>query len=133
MTESRTIRVLVCDDVESMLVALRAVLDLAPGMEVVGEARNGVEAVEQARRLNPDVVLLDLTMPGMDGLEALPELRRAAPQARVVILSGHEGRPMEEAVRLGADRSIVKGAEPEAIVAAVAEAADGVRPESPPR
>ena len=133
MTESRTIRVLVCDDAESMLVALRAVLELAPGMEVVGEARNGEEAVEQARRLEPDVVLLDLTMPGMDGLEALPQLRRAAPRARVVVLSGHEGRPIEEAVRLGADSSLVKGAEPDAIVAAVAMAADGAAPESPPR
>jgi DNA-binding NarL/FixJ family response regulator len=116
--------VLVCDDVESMLVALRAVLDLEPGMEVVGEARTGVEAVEQARRLAPDVVLLDLTMPGKDGLEALPELRHAAPLARVVVLSGHEGARMEEAVRLGADRSLVKGAEPDEIVAAVAEAAE---------
>ena len=133
MTEPRTIRVLVCDDAESMLVALRAVLELAPGMEVVGEARNGEEAVEQARRLEPDVVLLDLTMPGMDGLEALPQLRRAAPRARVVVLSGHEGRPIEEAVRLGADSSLVKGAEPDAIVAAVAMAADGAAPESPPR
>jgi DNA-binding NarL/FixJ family response regulator len=133
VTEPRTIRVLVCDDVESMLVALRAVLELAPGIEVVGEARNGEEAVEQARRLRPDVVLLDLTMPGMDGLEALPQLRRAAPRARVVVLSGHEGRPIEEAVRLGADRSLVKGAEPDAIVAAVAEAADGAAAESPPR
>jgi DNA-binding NarL/FixJ family response regulator len=133
MTERRTIRVLVCDDAESMLIALRAVLDLAPGMEVVGEARNGEEAVEQARRLEPDVVLLDLTMPGMNGLEALPELRRAAPRARVVVLSGHEGRPIEEAVRLGADRSLVKGAEPDAIVAAVAAAADRARPESPAR
>ena len=133
MTEGRTIRVLVCDDAESMLVALRAVLDYAPGIEVVGEARNGEEVVEQARNLDPDVVLLDLTMPGKDGLEALPELRRAVPRTRIVVLSGHQGRPIEEAARLGADRALLKGAEPEAIVAAVTEVADLPTLESRPR
>jgi DNA-binding NarL/FixJ family response regulator len=117
------IRVLVCDDIESMLVALRAVLDQHDGIEVVGEARNGIEAVELAARLQPDVVLLDLTMPGKDGLEALPELRVAAPEMRVVILSGHEGRPIEEAAKRGAERFLLKGADPDAIVEAVESAA----------
>lgn len=125
------IRVLVCDDVETMLVALRAVLEMRDGIEVVGEARNGDEVIELAMSLQPDVVLLDLTMPGKDGLEALPELRRAAPDARVVILSGHEGRPIEEAARRGAERFLLKGAEPDAIVTAVEEAARTPRLESP--
>jgi YesN/AraC family two-component response regulator len=102
------IRVLLCDDVETMRVALRAVLDLRDGIEVVGEARNGHEAIELATGLQPDVVLLDLTMPGKDGLEALPDVRRAAPAARVVILSGHEGRPIEEAALRGAERFLLK-------------------------
>lgn len=117
------IRVLVCDDIETMLIALRAVLDQRDGIEVVGEARNGIEAVELAARLQPDVVLLDLTMPGKDGLQALPELRAASPQTRVVILSGHEGRPIEEAARRGAERFLLKGADPDAIVEAVESAA----------
>jgi DNA-binding NarL/FixJ family response regulator len=125
--------VLVCDDVENMLIALRAVLDLREGIEVVGEARNGMEAIELALSLQPDVVLLDLSMPGKDGLQALPELRQAAPEARVVILSGHEGRPVEEAARRGAERFLLKGAEPDAIIAAVEEAAAGPRLESPLR
>ena len=125
------IRVLVCDDVETMLIALRAVLDLRDGIEVVGEARNGMEAIELALSLQPDVVLLDLTMPGKNGLEALPDVRRAAPEARVVILSGHEGRPIEEAARRGADRFLFKGADPDAIVAAVEEAAAGPRRATP--
>jgi DNA-binding NarL/FixJ family response regulator len=125
------IRVLVCDDVETMLIALRAVLDQQDGIEVVGEARNGIEAIELATRLQPDVVLLDLTMPGKNGLEALPDVRRAAPEARVVILSGHEGRPIEEAARRGAESFLLKGADPDAIVAAVEEAAAGPRLESP--
>lgn len=127
------IRVLVCDDVENMLIALRAVFDLREGIEVVGEARNGMEAIELALSLQPDVVLLDLTMPGKDGLQALPELRRAAPEARVVILSGHEGRPVEEAARCGAERFLLKGAEPDAIIAAVEEAAAAPKLESPLR
>lgn len=117
------IRVLVCDDIETMLIALRAVLDQRDGIEVVGEARNGIEAVELAARLQPDVVLLDLTMPGKDGLQALPELRAASPHTRVVILSGHEGRPIEEAARRGAERFLLKGADPDAIVDAVESAA----------
>jgi DNA-binding NarL/FixJ family response regulator len=125
------IRVLLCDDVETMRIALRAVLDLRDGVEVVGEATNGIEAVELASSLQPDVVLLDLTMPGKDGLQALPELRRAAPEARVVILSGHESRPIEEAARRAAERFLLKGADPDAIVAAVEEAASGPRLESP--
>jgi DNA-binding NarL/FixJ family response regulator len=125
------IRVLLCDDAEAMRIALRAVLDLRDGVEVVGEARNGIEAVELASSLQPDVVLLDLTMPGKDGFEALPELRRAAPEARVVILSGHESRPIEEAARRGAEQFLLKGADPDAIVAAVEEAAAGPKLESP--
>ena len=125
------IRVLLCDDVASMRVALRAVLDLREGVEVVGEARNGDEAVERAAELRPDVVLLDLTMPGKDGLAALPELRRAAPEAQIVILSGHEGRPIEEAARRGAERFLLKTSDPDAIAAAVEEAAAAPRLESP--
>ena len=125
------IRVLLCDDVASMRVALRAVLDLREGVEVVGEARNGDEAVERAAELRPDVVLLDLTMPGKDGLAALPELRRSAPEARIVILSGHEGRPGEEAARRGAERFLLKTSDPDAIAAAVEEAAAAPRLESP--
>ena len=117
------IRVLVCDDIETMLIAIRAVLDQHDGIEVVGEARNGIEAVELAARLQPDVVLLDLTMPGKDGLEALPELRVAAPEMRVGILSGHDGRPIEEAAKRGAERFLLKGADPDAIVEAVESAA----------
>jgi DNA-binding NarL/FixJ family response regulator len=130
---SEGIRVLLCDDVETMRIALRAVLDLREGIEIVGEARNGEEAVDLAGSLQPDVVLLDLTMPGKDGLEALPDLRRAAPEIRVVILSGHEGRPIEEAARRGAERFLLKGSDPDAIVAAVREAAAGPRLESPLR
>ena len=125
------IRVLLCDDVASMRVALRAVLDLREGVEVVGEARNGDEAVERAAELRPDVVLLDLTMQGKDGLAALPELRRAAPEAQIVILSGHEGRPIEEAARRGAERFLLKTSDPDAIAAAVEEAAAAPRLESP--
>ena len=126
-----TIRVLLCDDVETMRIALRAVLDLHDGVEVVGEARNGVEAIELASSLQPDVVLLDVTMPGKDGLEALPELRSVAPDARVVILSGHEGRPIEEAARRGAEHFLLKTSDPDAIVAAVEQAAAGPKLESP--
>jgi DNA-binding NarL/FixJ family response regulator len=82
------IRVLVCDDVEAYRALMRYMLQEDPGIEVVGEAADGVAAVERAGQLQPDVVLLDLTMPLLDGIEAIPELLARAPGARVVALSG---------------------------------------------
>lgn len=113
------VRVLVCDDSAQLRELVRVVLELE-GNEVVAEARNGQEAVEQAERHQPDVVLLDLSMPVMDGLEALPEIRRVAPVARVVVLSGFGNRGIvERALALGAKSFVEKGRAPDEIVAAV--------------
>src|SRR5581483_5239619 len=75
--DSPDIRLLVCRSVESL-----------PGVEVVGEAADGASAVAEAARLQPDLVLLDLAMPGMDGLEALPRIKAAVPGCEVIALSG---------------------------------------------
>jgi DNA-binding NarL/FixJ family response regulator len=118
-------RVLLCDDCAPVRELVRLVLELA-GIEVVGEADDGGTAVEEAGRCQPDVVLLDLSMPEMDGLEALPEIRRVAPEARIVILSGFDNPLIvERALELGAVRYLKKGGRPEEIVAAVEEAAAG--------
>jgi DNA-binding NarL/FixJ family response regulator len=116
-------RVLLCDDCARVRELVRLVLELE-GIQVVGEAGDGGAAIEEAGRCQPDVVLLDLSMPSMDGLEALPEIRRVAPQARVVVLSGFDNPLIaERALELGAVRYVEKGARPEEIVAAVEEAA----------
>ncbi|MGH2995107.1 MAG: response regulator transcription factor [Gaiellaceae bacterium] len=106
-------RVLVCDDVKGMRDLLALAVALTPELELVGEARNGREAVEQAAAQQPDVVLLDLAMPMMDGLEALPEIRGVAPGAKVIVLSGFDADLVaEEALALGAERYLEKGLDP---------------------
>ena len=81
------IQVLITDDHKVVRRGLRGFLELDPALEVVGEASNGVEAVELARSLKPDVVLMDLLMPVMDGIEATGEIRRKLPEAEVVALT----------------------------------------------
>jgi DNA-binding NarL/FixJ family response regulator len=91
------IRVLVCDDADAFRLLLRYTLTEEPGIEVVGEAADGLEAVEAVGRLAPDVVLLDLTMPLLDGFDAIPAILEAAPTARVIALSGWDPERMAEA------------------------------------
>ena len=109
MSEERKIRVVLVDDVPELRLLVRITLEEDPGIEVVGEAANGREGVEVVHATNPDLVLLDLSMPDMDGLEAIPLMREHAPNARVVVLSGHEaGRVSLEALDQGASRYINK-------------------------
>lgn len=123
MSEAR-IRVLLVDDVPELRLLVRLTLEEDPKIEVVGEASNGREGVEMAQRTNPDLVLLDLSMPDMDGLEAIPLIRAAAPLARVVVLSGHEaGRVSLEALDQGASRYINKAADLQTVAAVVRDVA----------
>src|SRR5215210_5947050 len=83
-----SVGVLICDDVESMRVLLSVIVGLRPGPYVAGEAEDGEQAISEAERLQPDVVLLDLSMPRRTGLDALPEIKRIAPETKVIVLSG---------------------------------------------
>jgi DNA-binding NarL/FixJ family response regulator len=96
------------------------------GFDVVGEAADGAEAIESARRLQPQLVLLDLSMPGLDGLSALPRLREAAPACEVVVLtaSGTEDNLLA-AIRGGAAGYLLKTESPERIVEFLTGVADG--------
>lgn len=87
--QARPIRVLVADDHPIFRAGLRALLDGQPDMRVVGEAGNGLEAVQRSRELKPDVVLLDLTMPVLDGLGALREMQRLGVPSRALVLTMH--------------------------------------------
>ena len=103
-------RVLVVDDAANLRELLTVLLDVEDDFEVVGTAADGRQAIEAAESLHPDVVLLDLAMPVMDGLQALPELRAQLPQARIVIFSGFEHEALAtEALQAGADAYIEKG------------------------
>lgn len=122
-------RVLIVDDVEGLRTLVRIVLEDDGRFEVVGEASNGLVAVELAEELQPDLVLLDLAMPVMDGLEALPRIINACPGVAVLVLSGFaETKLLDTSQALGARGYIEKGVRPEELVAAITRAIDQARP-----
>lgn len=119
------IRVLLCDDVEAFRALMRSSLEDDPAIEVVGEAADGVEGVEAAAELQPDVVLMDMSMPRMGGLQAIPRLRRRSPRSTVIGLSSHGAARMRgPAIEVGAHAYLEKGAELDDIRAAIHDAAE---------
>ncbi|MFF8863439.1 response regulator [Streptomyces sp. NPDC015139] len=123
-----TIRVLLADDQALLRSAFRVLVDSEPDMEVVGEASDGAEAVRLARAEAPDVVLMDIRMPGTDGLAATRAISAdpALAQVRVVILTTFEVDDyVVQALRAGASGFLGKGSEPEELLNAIRLAADG--------
>jgi NarL family two-component system response regulator LiaR len=123
----RKIRVLIVDDHAVVRQGLRTFLELqdksALAIEIVGEAANGIEAVELARSKQPDIVLLDLVMPEMDGLQATPRIIESSPQSRVIILTSFgEDDKVLPAIRAGAQGYLLKDIPPNELVQAVREA-----------
>jgi DNA-binding NarL/FixJ family response regulator len=119
-------RVLIADDDDLMRAGLVELLSGEPEIEIVGEASTGREAVERARRLTPDVVLMDVRMPDLNGIEATGELTRAAPDTRVLILTTFEQDDyVFGALRAGASGFLLKRTRPEELIAAVRTVAAG--------
>ena len=114
------IRVLIADDHAIVRDGIRALLGRADDIEVVGEAPGGREAIAQARALSPDVILMDVAMPDLGGLEAMPEIHRERPGSRVLILSQY-GEPeyVKRALRSGASGYVLKKAAGADLVAAI--------------
>jgi DNA-binding NarL/FixJ family response regulator len=120
----KRIRVVICDDVPDMRRLLRSTLEDDPDVDVVGEAADGEELVQVAAQLRPDVVLVDLSMPRSDGLEAIPRIASASPSTGIVVFSGFGAERMRRlTLERGADRYIAKGEPLEALHAAVREVA----------
>jgi two-component system chemotaxis response regulator CheY len=119
-------RILIADDLSFIRMLQKEVLT-EDGYQIVGEAANGREAVEKYRDLAPDVVILDITMPGMNGLAALQEILAIDPGARVLICSSvGQQSVIVEAIQAGARDFVVKPFKPERLAAAIARAlADG--------
>ena len=114
------IRVLIADDHAVVRQGLRTFLDLQEDIEVVGEAADGAEALDVAERLAPDVVLVDLVMPGIDGIEAIRRLRERAPDARAIVLSSFvDDDKLFPAVRAGAAGYLLKDVQPQELVEAI--------------
>ena len=119
-------RMLIADDDDLMRAGLAELLSGEDSIEIVGQARSGREAVERARRLNPDVVLMDVRMPDMDGIAATAELAETAPAARVLILTTFEQDDyIFGALRAGASGFLLKRTRPEELIAAVHTVAAG--------
>jgi two-component system, NarL family, response regulator LiaR len=126
------IRVLIADDHAVVRQGLRTFLDLQADIDVVGEAADGEEAVAAAVEHAPDVILLDLVMPGLDGIGALRRLREAAPGSRVIVLTSFgEDERLFTALRAGATGYLLKDVEPAELVRGIRTAHAGQSPLSP--
>jgi DNA-binding NarL/FixJ family response regulator len=131
-TVVRPIRVLVADDHEIVRAGITRLLDGAEEIDVVGVACDGAEAVDRCGDLDPDIVLMDLQMPGTDGLTAIRELCRSRRRARVVVLTSFsEPRRITDAIDAGAVGYLLKDAEPAELLAGIRAAADGGSPLAP--
>ena len=123
---SDPIRVLIADDHAVLREGLRSFLELQDGIEIVGDAADGAEAVELAERLRPAVVLMDLVMPKLDGVEAMRELRERVPETRVIILTSYiDDERLLPAIRAGAAGYLLKNAEPQELARAIRAADAG--------
>jgi NarL family two-component system response regulator LiaR len=119
---SNDIRILIADDHAVVREGLRALIDTEPGMELAGEAADGVEAVEKAQRLQPDVILMDLAMPRKDGIEAIGEIKAHDPDARILVLTSFaEDEKVFAAIKAGALGYLLKDASPQELLRAIQE------------
>ena len=118
--EKEIIRVAVVDDQRLFAKGISGLVDMLPGVEVVGVAHDGEEGVELCRKEEPDVVLMDISMPKMDGISATRELRDLLPQTAVIILTGHEeDEHVFEGIKAGAQGYLLKDSEPENLSRAI--------------
>ena len=126
MTETTPIRVLIADDHAVVREGLRSFIALEPDIEVVGEAADGVEAVEKARDLDPDIILLDIVMPKQDGLEALQQLKGTGCRAQVIVLTSFaQYDQIFPAIKSGAMGYQLKDSSPDQLVQAIRDVHQG--------
>jgi DNA-binding NarL/FixJ family response regulator len=122
----RQLRVLIADDQPLIRKVVRSAFQVYPHIEVVGEAHDGVEAIEKAKKLKPDVIVLNVTMPVKNGFEAAREIKTILPKTAIVILSANaDQRFVEEAKKIGVRAYVAKSKAAEALVRAVEAAVQG--------
>ena len=126
MGKVSTTRVVLADDHDVVRQGLKRLLDRVPEIEVVGEASDGVEALKHVRELEPDVLLLDIEMPVMDGIEVARQLQKLHAQVRILVLSAYDDREYIRALLdIGVSGYLVKGEAPGKIVEAIRSVAQG--------
>ena len=115
-----TIRIFLIDDQAMIRAAFRSLLDRQDGMQVVGDAGDPREAIAQVEGMQPDVVLLDIAMPGLSGIDVIPRLRKVHPSTRILMMTNHEGENfVRQALQEGADGYLSKDSDPQELVLAV--------------
>ncbi len=120
------IRVVIADDHALMRDGIKALLSLTPDIEVVGEATDGRQAIEQCRQLQPDVVLMDIAMPGLGGLEATLDLKREVPKTRVLVLTQYDDPEyVRRFLKIGISGYVLKGMLGSELASAIRSAARG--------
>jgi NarL family two-component system response regulator LiaR len=120
------IRLLVVDDQTVVREGLAAILTNYPDIEVIGQAADGIQALEIVKQAKPNVVLLDMVMPGLDGLATIPKIREIAPSARILVVTGFaESDRVYQAIKAGALGYILKDATREQLVQAIRDVAQG--------
>ena len=120
------IRVVLADDHTILRAGLQSLLNAQPDIEVVGEASNGTGTIQVVQELEPDVVLMDISMPGMNGLDATREVKRVCPAAKVLILTMHDDDAyLRQALRAGASGFVLKRAEDRDLLTAIRAVCDG--------
>ena len=120
------IRILVVDDQNIVREGMVAILELQPDIEIVGEACDGIQAVQMARKTKPDVVLLDMVMPNQDGLTTIPKLKEISPNIRILVLSSFaESNHVYQAIRTGALGYLLKDTPRAQLIKAIREVASG--------
>ena len=126
------IRVLLVDDYEVVLLGLRRMFELDSRIKVVGEARNGEEAIAKAAMLQPDVITMDLKMPGMDGITATRHLKQAMPNVHILAMTMYGDDLIQEAIDAGVSGYILKETDCDQIIQAIHQIYDGLHPMIPP-
>jgi two-component system response regulator NreC len=125
-------RILIADDHAVLRSGLRLLLDNQPDFTVVGEAANGEETLKQAQALRPDVILLDLNMPAMDGLKVLPQLRQTVPESHILVLTMHDDVSyLQQALQAGASGYVLKNAVDTELLMAIRGVLRGEKPVQP--
>lgn len=127
------ITLLLADDHAIVRMGLRRLLEAEPDLEIVGEVGDGLQVLPELERLNPDVLVLDIVMPGLNGLEVLRQAKKSAPKTRVIVLSMHSNEAyVFEALRHGAAAYVLKGSNGSELVQAIRSVLAGRRYLSPP-